>query len=147
MEISLDSGLESRLKQTFQGLSKKGALHTQPNAQALSRALNKLLDSSHHKVTDYSVDFTITKLFVTAAIEVWQRGIHSFLVSSSLTKTSPIWASVSGYYASHYCIRGFAHLLGYVNLHNKGFTVHLENGNLCSFIKGTKGEHVFYWLS
>ena len=32
--------------------------------------------------------------FATAAVDIWLRGVHSFLISTALTEASPIWASV-----------------------------------------------------
>ena len=43
--------------------------------------------------------------FAMAAVKMWLRAVHSFLISVSLTKASPIWSSVAGYYSSHYSIR------------------------------------------
>jgi hypothetical protein len=57
---------------------------------------------------------------------------------------------VSGYYSSHYVIRGFAHLLGYFQLFHARRIVQLKfdnNHSTCSFSKKKKrgGEHQLYW--
>jgi hypothetical protein len=88
-------------------------------------------------------------LFATAATEMWHRAIHSFLVSVCLTETSPLWASVSGYYSSHYTIRAIAHLLGFFRL-LKTYAVRIEYNQdqlLCYMEKPGQDhpEHQFYW--
>lgn len=99
----------------FNCLNKAGASNNFPEPGALSIALNKLIDFNKG---DYSaiINTSDASKFATAAIEMWHRSIHSFLISASLTKSSPIWASVSGYYSSHYSVRAFAHLLGHFQL-------------------------------
>ena len=67
---------------------------------------------------------------------MWLRAVHSFLISAALTEASPIWASVSGYYSSHYTVRGLAHLLGYFQLFRRKMIVQLrlEDGRyICSY--------------
>src|SRR5207237_7783293 len=86
----------------------------------------------------------------TAAVEMWLRAVHSFLVSASLTATSPIWSSVSGYYSSHYSVRAFAHLLGFFQLYRKKRIVRLSTHGgkyVCSFDSklANDREHRFYW--
>jgi hypothetical protein len=63
------------------------------------------------------------------------------------TKSSHLWASVSGYYASHFVMRAFAHSMGLFKSFRTGKTVQVtfENGHpVCTQIE-TKGEHPFYW--
>lgn len=92
-----------------------------------------------------------SSLFASSAVEMWHRSIHSFLISSSLHAVSPIWASVSGYYASHYCIRGLAHLLGYFQIHREmkcQAEFQISSGkHYCNFSSknATSGEHKYYW--
>ncbi len=88
--------------------------------------------------------------FATAAVDMWLRGIHSFLISASLTEASPIWASVAGYYSSHYAVRGFAHLFGLYHLHQDKRLIQLKrdgNGYVFEIIKKNAGdrEHKLYW--
>lgn len=120
-----------------------------PERGALSSSLNNIATDSKD---DYArnVNQDIVNFFAKSSIEMWHRSIHSFLISSSLTEASPIWASVSGYYSSHYSIRAFAHALGYFHLHRKKKIVRLEivNGNyICYFEKkdGSDREHKCYW--
>jgi hypothetical protein len=96
------------------------------------------------------VDAGTLTFFATASIEMWHRSLHSFLVSASLTKASPLWASVSGYYSSHYAIRAFAHLFGYFQLHSKKRILHVEvkgGQYICHILRkqGNDREHKFYW--
>jgi hypothetical protein len=78
------------------------------------------------------------------------RGVHTFVISCTLTEASPIWASVTGYYASHYVMRAFAHTLGHFLLFRLKKVARLQ------FAGGSYGctvdpktvrdrEHVFYW--
>jgi hypothetical protein len=98
-----------------------------------------------------SVGPDILKLYATSSVEMWLRAVHSFLMSAALTDVSPIWASITGYYASHYIMRAIAHLLGLFKLHNDGLIVTLKpssNGFMCNFSKCKgieKREHNFYW--
>lgn len=100
-----------------------------------------------HYVTIKPIEFS---LFASAAIEMWERAIHSFLISAATYRISPIWSSVSGYYSSHYCVRGLAHLLGYFQIYKPSFKVQMkvENGKFnCYYLqkKSSDGEHRFYW--
>lgn len=132
------------------GLLKKEPANSFPGQSALSNALESHIpagktSSAVHVKSDVAV------LFTTAAIELWMRAIHSFLISAALTETSPIWASVSGYYSSHYTIRAYAHLLGYFQLFTRKKVVHLiidKNGKFsCDILEKSKHnrEHEFYW--
>lgn len=118
-----------------------------PSPGTLTRELEKLLDSTP-TLDVMRANRVLSTTFATAAIEMWLRSLHSFLISASLTEASPIWASVSGYYSSHYAIRGFAHLFGAFKMHKKGKIVCLnkEAGNYCfRFINSRDREHRFYW--
>lgn len=89
-------------------------------------------------------------MFATAAVDMWLRAVHSFLVSASLTSVSPIWASGSGYYSSHYAVRALAHLLGFFQLYTQKRIAQLQirDGNyVCTFQPKTVNdrEHRFYW--
>jgi hypothetical protein len=120
-----------------------------PGLSTLSTMLNKLVDESQG---DYSIKVNqqlITK-FATASVEMWHRSVHSFLISASLTKSSPLWSSVSGYYSSHYSVRAFAHLFGFFQLHTLSRKVELEmigGSYYCNIKKRGKrgGEHNSYW--
>ena len=132
----------------FSKLNGARASDSFPPPATLSRILNGIVD----KATSDSAPISQIEItnFATAAVEMWHRAIHSFLISASLTKASPIWSSVSGYYSSHYSIRGFAHLLGYFQLNKKKRNIQLEiNGTpyLCHIKpKGGNEEHKFYWM-
>ena len=96
---------------------------------------------------------TTAGYFGTAAVDMWHRSVHSFLISNSLTTSSPIWSSVSGYYSSHYTVRGLAHLLGYFHVFNRSALIHLQvgarGGYSCTRVS-TSGligkEHQLYWM-
>jgi len=120
-----------------------------PAPGALSLALSRIVDK---RKEDYSVkvDQSLVTKFATASIEMWHRSVHSFLISASLTKSSPLWSSVSGYYSSHYSIRALAHLFGYFQMHTLGKKVELEirgSNYYCNISKkgGNGREHSLYW--
>jgi hypothetical protein len=119
-----------------------------PSRGELKEELNHLApkrgDSADRLVTS-----SIIRLFATASIEMWLRSVHSFLVSASLTDASPMWASISGYYSSHYIMRAIAHLLGLFHLRDRRLTVTLSpsaSGFICQFRQGKRfHEHSYYW--
>jgi hypothetical protein len=87
-------------------------------------------------------------MFATAAVNMWMRAVHSFLISASLTNVSPIWASVTGYYSSHYSVRALAHLLGSFRLFTKRQVAQLQAAAghyVCTFKQKKSREHEIYW--
>lgn len=99
-----------------------------------------------------NINNNVVKLFATSSVEMWLRSVHSFMISASLTDSSKLWASVSGYYASHYAIRAIAHMLGFFHLRRRGYIVQLQfpkaGGFACDFTEGSgenRREHTFYW--
>jgi hypothetical protein len=146
--MNINKILKNRLEVVFAPLNKRGAEKTFPPPYSLSTALEKLLPTTDD--VNVQVEPHVATLFATAAVEMWLRAVHSFLVSASVTKASPIWASATGYYASHYSIRALAHLLGHFQLFRRKRIVHLDlqNGQLiCAFdSKQAKDrEHRLYW--
>jgi hypothetical protein len=97
----------------FQGYQRKSARLQPPEAGALGSWLHAAaLRAIQRKVDTFGADAVEARLFASAAVEMWHRAVHSFVVSAGLTNTSPVWAAVAGYYASHYAMRAYAHLLG-----------------------------------
>jgi len=156
--MRIDKNIQTRLELTFRTLSARGAAKSFPPPGTLATALEKVINPSGKSsftlkdTYQTTVHLDISKWFTTAAIEMWLRAVHSFLISASLTNVSPIWASVSGYYSSHYSIRAIAHLLGYFQLFRYRQIVRLElqgatNDFVCTFESkdGSSREHVFYW--
>ncbi len=146
--MNIDKGLKNRLEVVFAPLNKRGAEKAFPSPSSLSTALEKLIPAKD--VVTVNVGPQVAALFATAAVEVWLRAIHSFLISASLTDASPIWASATGYYSSHYSVRALAHLLGHFQLFRRKRIVHLnlQNGQLiCAFDPKQAGdrEHRLYW--
>ncbi|MBK6817689.1 MAG: hypothetical protein IPG82_20095 [Saprospiraceae bacterium] len=141
-----------RIKLMFKGLNKVNSATTFPPVNSLAKTLNSLVDNDHLGDIKFGINvdnFTIAK-FATASIEMWHRSLHSFFISASLTKASPLWSSVAGYYSSHYAIRAFAHLFGYYQLYNKKRIVQLEltgQNYSCNFSKrgSSDREHTVYW--
>jgi hypothetical protein len=135
--------LDTQIQALFHSVRRQAG--TIPPPASLTHALNELAPLKGS--LDVDATATIMRLFATSSVEMWLRAVHSFLISAALTDASPLWASVGGYYASHYAVRAIAHLLGYYSLHNKKYVVRLER-SVCSFTKA-KGadsrEHIFYW--
>jgi hypothetical protein len=143
----MNEELQVRLRAAFERLNTVAATRAFPQIRALTNSLEKLVPDAANEIR---INPKTAELFATASVDIWLRAVHSFLVSASLTKASPIWASVSGYYSSHYSIRAFAHLLGYFLLFGKRKVVRwsLENGHhVCSFTSrgGGDREHKLYW--
>lgn len=145
----MDKELVGRVQLMFHALNSRSAAVSFPAPDTLSGLLSRDVDTSS---SSSSVAATPQRLtcFATAAVEMWLRSVHSFLISVSLTEASPIWSSVAGYYSSHYSVRAFAHLFGVFQLHRKKRIVRLEEeGNRLVFRiekkQGNHGEHKFYW--
>jgi hypothetical protein len=122
-----------------------------PSAGVLSAILNREADMARRANMDsFPANQPMIRLFASAAVEMWQRALHSFIVSAGLTITSPIWSSAAGYYASHYVVRGYAHLLGRYLLYTQKRVVSLllrDGGFVCTLDKkgGGDREHKAYW--
>lgn len=132
----------------FSGLHGRSAADAIPAPETLSKTLRCVVEKATGATS--TIDAAKLAFFATAAVEMWHRSVHSFLVSASLTKASPLWASVSGYYSSHYSVRAFAHLLGYFQLQSKRRIIQVEvkgRQYLCHVIQkqGSDREHKFYW--
>jgi hypothetical protein len=146
--MTLDPDVQACIRATFGALNRQRAAHVRPQPLALPHAFDALLARHHTVPESVTVNLQIAKLFSTAAVESWQRGVHSYLISTALTEASPLWASVSGYYSSHYCIRGLAHLLGHLSLYRRKRTVSLVlqgTNYVCSLKQPRAREHLFYW--
>ena len=148
--MTINEEFRSRLTAIFRPLDRTAG-GSFPPAATLSHSLKDF--TPRRGATSRGIAPALAGRFGTAAVDIWLRSVHSFLVSASLTEVSPIWASVSGYYSSHYAVRGFAHLLGYFYFFNGQKIVRLEPGSrgyTCSFAPkptGTSsgGEHQLYW--
>lgn len=146
--MTIDDKLKRSLETIFTPLNRVAAVKAFPSPSSLSETLEDLIPINSD--TNVSVKPQVATLFATAAVEVWLRAVHSFLVSASLANASPIWASVAGYYSSHYSVRGLAHLLGYFQLFRRKRIVRLVlrgHQHTCSFNQkqGKDREHRLYW--
>lgn len=126
----------------------KAAAATMPVRGQFSQQLTPIVQKAGIGIT--ALNQNVARLFATAAVEMWHRSVHSFLVSASTTMASPLWSSVSGYYSSHYSMRAFAHVLGYYQMFNAGKILRIEaDGNQfkCDIQpkKGGDNEHRLYW--
>lgn len=145
--MTKDSTIQ-QIEAMFTVLHKQSAAKALPGPGTLSKKLSELVEGATADTS--TIDRSTFAFFATASVEMWHRSIHSFLLSASLTKASPLWASVSGYYSSHYTIRAFAHLLGYFQLQRKRRIIKVEiSGSryVCQIIQkqGSDREHKFYW--
>lgn len=147
--MKIDDALKDHVTAAFDPLNNQAAAGAFPAPGALASALEHTLSAGSTAGTK-NVKEAVAKMFTTAAVDMWLRAVHSFLVSASLTDVSPIWASVAGYYSSHYSVRAIAHLLGFFQLFVRKRIVRLKvvgGQYVCSFTKKTKWdrEHRFYW--
>ena len=145
----MDKELLKRVEIMFENLNSQSAAGSFPPPGTLADLLSSYVDPLPPSTTVAATRGILT-CFATAAVEMWLRATHSFLISASLTEASPIWSSVAGYYSSHYSIRAFAHLFGVFQLHNKKRVVRLDKeGNRLIFRiekkQGYDREHKFYW--
>lgn len=150
MKVTIDPALRVHIAALFAPLNNQAAVNAFPPPKALSKALNSALPIKSTGSTTRNASPDIAKMFATAAVNMWMRAVHSFLVSASLTNVSPIWASVTGYYSSHYAVRALAHLLGVFQLSARRRIVRLEFQGarcVCVFDPKTAGdrEHRVYW--
>lgn len=148
--MKIDSSIRNHVEIAFRPLNQKAAAHAFPDRGALSLELSKRVPAKEATSLTVPVDQSVSMLFATASVDMWLRAVHSFLISASLTATSHIWASVVGYYSSHYSVRALAHLLGYFQLHTKKKIVKCYVGDgqyLCDYVKktGADREHTAYW--
>ncbi|MBN1505652.1 MAG: hypothetical protein JW955_02335 [Sedimentisphaerales bacterium] len=137
-----------QIESMFSGLHRQSAAKALPKPGTLAAQLSQIVDRANSNIT--TVQQATLSFFATAAVEMWHRSIHSLLISASLTKASPLWACVSGYYSSHYAVRGLAHLLGFFQLHSKKRIIQVEvkaGRYLCHICRKQRGdrEHKFYW--
>jgi hypothetical protein len=148
MTLVIRDELKTFVTVLFNPLNNESAANSMPELGRLSDALSHLYPDLVNP--SIAIAPSTALLFATSAVEVWQRGIHSFLMSCALTRVSPIWASVCGYYASHYAMRGFAHLLGHVVLFERKLVIKmtLDRGAYsCHAEKrdNKSREHRYYW--
>lgn len=147
--MKIEATLQDRVTRLFAPLDHEPATNL-PATGALSTALAAFVPATSKAVITSNIGPSIFKMFPTAAVNIWMRGVHSFLASTALTEISPIWASVAGYYSSHYSVRAIAHLLGCFQLFTIHRTVQLElDGNrfvgTFSPKTGNDREHRLYW--
>lgn len=89
---------------------------------------------------------------MTAAVDIWQRSVHSFVLCVALTRISALWSVISGYYASHYAVRAIAHLHGFFAVFQRRECLEMTlTGGYYScapaagLSDGKRREHRFYW--
>lgn len=119
-----------------------------PAPRVLSTLLNSHLARGHHP----RLNSREASLFMTAAVDMWQRSVHSFVLCVALTRVSVLWSSISGYYASHYAVRAIAHLHGFFAVFQRRefLEMTLAGGQYsCTRAAGLSNskrrEHRFYW--
>lgn len=129
---------------TFARLGRPGSPLEFPPEESLSGQIVASLEDDGQWIPHIQIS-----LFASASIEMWHRAVHSFLWSVALRDHSKIWSSVTGYYASHYVMRAFAHAFGFFKSFatKKIIQVLINHGTcVCSAIDAKdKGEHSFYW--
>jgi len=116
-----------------------------PKQGTLSRRFSELIVGSARAAT---LSHQHSSMLASAGVEMWHRAIHSFLWSVALTESSPLWSSVSGYYASHFVMRAFAHAMGIFKSFTRRMAIQVvvRNGHfVCVQLADSGGEHAFYW--
>lgn len=149
--MSIDYAIADRIIElSFGKLDKPNAKMDFPKCGILSKHIHALLDNKGGGSLPI-LSHKHSPLLASAGVEMWHRAIHSFLWSVALTNSSPLWASVSGYYSSHFVMRAFAHSMGIFKSFSRNAAIQVlaENGQfICSQLasgKKGKGEHAFYW--
>lgn len=146
--MAIDYAIADRVVElSFGKLDKPSAKLDFPERGTLSRHLNGLLSI---ETTSPILSHKYSPMLATAGVEMWHRAIHSLLWSVALTKNSPLWASVSGYYSSHFVMRAFAHSMGIFKSFSQKEVIQVlvENGQfVCTPLawNNNRGEHAFYW--
>jgi hypothetical protein len=139
------TALDQRIEILFAPLQNKAASFPSP-----AELVTELVPVAASTTTSVAVPRRVSTLFASAAVEMWLRAVHSFLISASLSRSSALWASVAGYYASHYVMRAFAHLLGWFQLFAQKRIIILEiagASHVCNVSRkrAGDGEHKIYW--
>jgi hypothetical protein len=141
------SSADRVLELSFEKLANHAASVKFPARASLSRELTAVLKADSPQTLH--LPHAARSLFATASVEMWHRSIHSFLYSVALTNSSPLWASVTGYYSSHFVMRAFAHSFGFFKSFAVGKVIQvILDGRefACSILpEKEKGEHAFYW--
>lgn len=140
--MNIDKDLQKQLVKVFGLLNNEPACKSFPPPAFLSEYFTK--DQKTIKAD------LLRSYFGTVAVDIWHRSVHSFLISTSLVDVSPVWSSVSGYYSSHYTVRGIAHLLGYFYSFNTHKLIRVDFTNPKGYSmdkpRGLPGaEHLLYW--
>ncbi len=147
--MKIDASLRDRVQADFDLLNIIAAANAFPGPNSLSDSLDIAVPPGPKKaIGTKNIGPEISQMFTTAAVDMWLRAVHSFLISGSLTAVSPLWASVTGYYSSHYSMRAFAHLLGFFRqfTHKRMLRSEFVAGrHICSFKHAGGREHELYW--
>lgn len=139
------SSIDRVFEVSFGKLDRASASLAFPEPGTLSNELNVLIDSGRASLV---LSHKKSQMLASSSVEMWHRAIHSFVWSVTLTPTSPLWASVSGYYASHYVMRAFAHSMGIFKSFTARKAIQVEMVGaqfVLSCFTSDKGEHPFYW--
>lgn len=128
----------------FEKLGNSETIVDFPKEGTLSAHVAELIEQNSRNISD---DRAI--LFASASVEMWQRAVHSFLWSVALKDYSKLWSSVTGYYASHFVMRAFAHAFGFFKSFSGKKVAQLAMGGdhfvLSLLDEKDRGEHIFYW--
>lgn len=120
-----------------------------PSRAALSDFIGELITTGTTVVNERDV-----VLFATASVEMWQRALYTLILAVAVKDWSTPWACVAGYYASHYCMRAFAHLFGYFAIYYQRHACievspyggAYQCGRVSLSGNATR-EHRFYWVT
>lgn len=147
----IDANFRNQIEVAFAPLNTAAAANAFPPTASLADLLSRIHSAGPGAPSHHRDVMQAARMFTTASVNMWLRAVHSFLISASLTNVSPTWASVAGYYSSHYSIRAFAHLLGFFQSFNIKRIVRIElrsdGSYVCKFDRKRAGdrEHTIYW--
>lgn len=116
-----------------------------PKPGTLSSYVSQLMSNP---TADQVLSHQYCPMLASAGVEMWHRAIHSFLWSVTLTESSPLWSSITGYYASHFVMRAFAHSMGIFKSFTRRTAVQIVTHGaqfVCAPLSDNTGEHAFYW--
>jgi hypothetical protein len=145
--MAIDYSATDRIVElSFGKLDRPSAKMDFPKPGTLSNHFIELLKTAG--TTSPALSHQHCAMLASAGVEMWHRSIHSFLWSLALTDGSPLWSSVSGYYASHFAMRAFSHSMGIFKSFTQKKAIQVVNKNggfVCSLSRSDLGEHAFYW--
>ena len=96
----VDNARMNRVEKLFSPLNRIAARNGHPAPGSFVSAAEVLLSAGGTSPVTLQLNDQLIILLARASVEIWHRGLHSFLISAATTKSSPIWSSVCLLYTS-----------------------------------------------